>query len=181
MSFRVALLGGECTGKTTLASALQTTLNSADKPVRWVPEALREWCQIHGRTPLPPEQQAIARWQAQRVVEASDCALLLVDTTPLMTAIYSDLLFHDDSLYRMALEHQRDYQLNLVLQADIPWVADPGQRDGPQARQRVHDRLLEVLHTAGLDYSLIQGFGPARTEQALQALARAWPTGRGWP
>jgi hypothetical protein len=31
----------------------------------------------------------------------------VADTTPLMTAIYSDMLFDDTSLYPFALEHQR--------------------------------------------------------------------------
>lgn len=172
MAFRLALLGAECTGKTTLARAILARFETTGEPVHWVPEALRDWCDEHGRTPQAHEQLAIAQAQIVRVDSAPGSDLLLVDTTPLMTAIYSDLLFGDQSLYAMALAHQRSYQLTLLLQPDIPWVADPGQRDGPQARLSVHARLLRVLNESGLPYCLIGGHGPRRTEQAVSALAR---------
>lgn len=173
MTIRVALLGAECTGKTTLAQSLQSVMAPLPGGARWIPEALRDWCAFHGRTPGAHEQAAIAQTQLLRVKQAEPCAILLVDTSPLMTAIYSDLLFADQSLYAMAIDHQRTYRLNLVLQPDLPWVADPGQRDGPQAQGRVHQRLLEVLHAEGIAFSLVGGEGQARIDHALQALAAA--------
>lgn len=173
MTIRVALLGAECTGKTTLAQSLQSVMAPLPGGAQWIPEALRDWCAFHGRTPGIHEQAAIAQEQLRRVEHAEPCGILLVDTSPLMTAIYSDLLFADQSLFAMAVDHQRTYQLNLVLQPDLPWVDDPGQRDGPQVRERVHQRLLEVLHAEGITFSLVGGEGQARIERALQTLAAA--------
>jgi hypothetical protein len=51
-----------------------------------------------------------------------------------MTAIYSELYFQDSSLRAQALEFAADYDAMLWCRPDIPWVAEPGQHDGPQFR-----------------------------------------------
>ena len=138
---RVALLGAESTGKSVLSQALAAALGRHGVPVAVVPEWLRSWCEQAGRTPLAHEQLDIARTHAAQIDAAAQAlarsgprGLLLADTTPLMVAIYSDLLFDDRSLYPMALEHQRSYDLTLLTGLDLPWVADGLQRDGPHVR-----------------------------------------------
>ena len=91
---KIAILGAESTGKTTLARALQTALQQDHGQAVWVPEALRDWCVRHGRTPRPQEQQEIALAQAQ-AIDSAGPGYLLADTTPLMTAVYSDVIFGD--------------------------------------------------------------------------------------
>ncbi|MGB2970389.1 MAG: AAA family ATPase, partial [Candidatus Nanopelagicales bacterium] len=54
----IGLLGGECSGKTTLGRALGKAL-----PARYVPGALREFVDREGRTPTHAEQRAIMRAQ----------------------------------------------------------------------------------------------------------------------
>jgi hypothetical protein len=78
----------------------------------------------------------IATEQA-RAVEQAPPGWVVADTTPLMTAVYSHMLFDDDSLYPMALAHQALYDSTLVTGLDLPWVADGLQRDGPHAREPV--------------------------------------------
>ena len=98
MAFKIAILGAECTGKTTLAQALADQLQSQPNGAQWLPEALRTWCAQHQRTPQAHEQLAIAQAQLQAVHHAAPTGFLLADTSPLLTAIYSDLLFQDSSL-----------------------------------------------------------------------------------
>ena len=100
---RIALLGAESTGKTQLAQALGLRLQQHGLRVTVVPEVLREWCDRQGRTPRPDEQVGIAREQALRVLRQLDADVVIADTTPLMTALYSHLLFGDETLYGFAL------------------------------------------------------------------------------
>jgi hypothetical protein len=94
MSRLVALLGAECTGKSTLAEALAARFNAG-----LVSEYLREWCDAHGRTPLQHEQAHIATEQAARIDAAvGRHELVVCDTTPLITALCSQHYFNDDSL-----------------------------------------------------------------------------------
>jgi len=164
---KIAILGAECTGKTTLAKALATALDGCGGRAEWVPEALRDWCRHNGRTPQAHEQHAIALTQADRVGTAAAMAWLLVDTTPLMTAVYSDLLFQDVSLYPFALAHHACFELTLLTNLDLPWVPDGLQRDGAQAQRAVDKRLREVLDQNALPYGIVSGQGAARTAAAL--------------
>lgn len=167
----IAILGAESTGKTQLTRALQSSLPAHHGRIHWVSEELRDWCDAHHRTPRRHEQAAIASAQIQRTEQAPPCDLLLADTTALMTAIYSDVLFDDPTLYPEALAHHRRYDLTLVMGLDLPWVADGLQRDGPQARQLIDARLREILHAHQLNYTVIYGVGDARTRCALEAIA----------
>ncbi len=167
---KIAILGAECTGKTQLAHGLARALTTPTSRAVWIPEVLRAWCDEHQRTPRPEEQQAIAQAQALQATSGADADWLLADTAPLMTAIYSDLLFEDASLYAFALEHHRCYGLTLVTGLDLEWVGDGIQRQGVQAQVLVDARLREVLQREALPYTVVYGTGTERTACALQAI-----------
>ena len=95
---------------------------------------------------------------------------VIADTTPLMTAVYSHMLFDDDSLYPMALAHQALYDITLVTGLDLPWVADGLQRDGPHVRGPVDTLVRQALERAGIAYRVVYGQGHQRLNNALLAL-----------
>jgi nicotinamide riboside kinase len=171
----VAILGAESTGKTTLASALVDQLKTEGKSAVLVAEYLREWYEVHGRIPQPHEQAHIAMLQTQRVIAAQsgapDDSVVIADTSPLLTAVYSDVYFNDPSLYAQALEHQRSYALTLLTGLDIAWVPDGIQRNWLTLRQTVDLRLRKVLEDNDFAYATVYGQGHARTECAMQAIA----------
>jgi NadR type nicotinamide-nucleotide adenylyltransferase len=163
----VTLLGAECTGKSTLAEALARAFNAG-----LVPEYLREWCDTHARTPLQHEQAHIAAEQAARIEAAARRhALVICDTTPLITALCSQHYFGDDSLLAGALAFQRRCDLTLLCAPDLPWEADGFQRDGPAVRARFDDRLRTTLERAQLGYVDVRGGSAQRFELARQAVA----------
>lgn len=170
---KIAILGAECTGKTQLSLALAQLLKPAHPGLVCVPEYLRTWCDMQGRTPRADEQSHIALMQMQNVCAHPSASLLLSDTAPLMTAIYSDLVFGDISLYSGAVEQHRAFGLTLVTGLDLPWVEDGFQRDGLAMRAQVNQRLREVLVRYGIPFSLVYGTGEARSQSALQAIGYA--------
>ena len=87
-----------------------------------------------------------------------------------MTAVYSHMLFADESLYPMALAHQKHYDITLVTGLDLPWVADGLQRDGPQVRGPVDTLVRQALERSGIHYRVVYGQGPQRLNNALMAL-----------
>jgi nicotinamide riboside kinase len=148
-------------------------LRDRGQTVHTVDEVLRNWCDREGRTPQRDEQWAIAQEQARAadtLAAQSPDTWLLSDTTPLMTAVYSHLLFDDQSLYPMALAHQALYNVTLVTGLDLPWVADGLQRDGPQVRGPIDALVRQALERAGLAYRVVYGQGPRRLNNALLAL-----------
>jgi nicotinamide riboside kinase len=167
----IAIVGAESTGKSTLAVALaarvveQTGLRCAV-----VGEFLREWCAREGRTPRVDEQAAIASMQQSRIeAAAAEHDVVVADTTPLMIALYSRMLFDDASLLPMAMTAQRRVAVTLLTALDLPWVADGLQRDGEHVRAPVDRALRTLLAEHGLGWSVVGGQGAARLEQAFDA------------
>ena len=174
---KIAILGAECTGKTTLLADMVAQLRAQGARVSMVDEVLRQWCAALGRTPRADEQAAIMHAQIAAVDAAAGCDYLLCDTTPLVTAVYSELLFDDHSLYPAAVAQQRRYQLTLLAGTDLPWQADGIQRDGPAARDQVDRRLREVLQIYALPLYPVCGLGAARLASAMAALVQFQASG----
>jgi NadR type nicotinamide-nucleotide adenylyltransferase len=170
---RIAILGAESTGKSTLTAAL-----AARHGTLWVPEYLREFVELEGRVPHEEDQLGIARTQrAREDAQATQAGaegrrLLFCDTTPLMTAVYSRIYWGRVLAPELlALEAAHDYALTLVAAPDLPWVPDGLQRDSEAVRQRVHACLLDVLAQRGIAWTLLTGDLAQRVRQADAALA----------
>lgn len=173
MSLVVAIIGAESTGKSTLAVALGRRIAElSELRCTSVPEHLRQWCQTQGRTPRADEQASIARRQVADIdAAAASHDLVVADTTPLMIAVYSLMLFNDASLVDEAVRFQRRCSATLLTALDLPWVPDGLQRDGPQVRVPVDGLLRQLLLEHRLPWSVIGGAGPARLDSAIDALA----------
>jgi nicotinamide riboside kinase len=167
---KIALVGAESTGKSTLAGRLEQHLRSQGRSVAVVSEVLREWCEREGREPRPDEQLAIAEEQERRVEAAAGAAdVVIADTTALMVAIWSGLLFDDHPLLRFALDRQRAYDMTLVMGLDLPWVDDGLHRDAA-SRERADALVRALLARAGVAYRVVYGTGEDRLRNALAAL-----------
>lgn len=165
---RIAILGAESSGKSTLALALAERYRTC-----WVPEYLREFVETGGRVPVSGDQYAIAATQVQREDAAALQAqgYLFCDTTPLMTAIYSDYYFDGADAPLAALVAARHYDLTVVTAPDSPWVADGLQRDSDEVRQRIHQMLLDELARRRIPCLLVSGALEQRVAQVASALA----------
>ena len=170
----LAVVGGESTGKSTLAAALGERL-----PALVVGESLRTWVdQRGGRTPTPAEQPAVMA--AHRDAElatlrrAGGCGLgwVISDSGPLMTAVYSIQYHDDESLLPLALEWTARSERVLWCQDDFPWQPDP-QRDGERARARSQEILAAVFADhPELPVLAVQGPIGQRVDTTVEALNR---------
>ena len=122
---RICLLGGESTGKTTLAAALARHFGCA-----WVPEYGRELWELQNGVLSEADLLAIAREQVRREEEAAAQAqpFLFCDTSPLTTWGYSLWMFGraSDELAQLA---RRPYDLCVLCESDFPFVQDGTRRD----------------------------------------------------
>jgi nicotinamide riboside kinase len=164
----IAVIGAECTGKTTLCRDLAQQQGGL-----WVPEALREFVDSAGRAPLAHEQATLMSEQIARESAALIAArqgrhpLVAFDSVPLATALYSQLYFADATLLGRASAHHQRYDVTLVTDIDLPWEADGLQRDGPDMRARFHDLLLDWLARERLAFTLVRGLDAERIDIAL--------------
>ena len=162
---RVCLLGGESTGKTTLARALAQELCT-----EWVPEYGREvWMEKEGRLDFE-DMEEIGRVQ----IETEEAAALranrwvICDTSPLTTLFYSGHLFGRASpgMERMA---ERPYDLTVLLAPEIDFEQD-GSRYGGDFRVRQHAWYLRELAARRIPYLLVTGTLEDRVAQVKVAL-----------
>ena len=168
---RIACIGGESTGKTTLATSLAASVHGTV-----VPEALRAFVSLHGRPPRQGEQSALLEqqraWERQ-CAQSNPGVPMICDPASLMIAIYSHLYFDDQSLYPRALEYARDYDVLLWCRPDIPWVAEPGQHDGPQFRTRADELLQAWLAHRPAQIPVIEVTGTVLRISSVQAQLKA--------
>ncbi len=164
---RVAILGAESTGKSTLAEALAARFGTL-----WVPEYLREFVDVHGRVPHEQDQYGIALEQRARedAAAAQAMRLLVCDTTPLMTAVYSQQYWGRVDAQLAALAASHDYAFTLVCAPDLPWVPDGLMRDSDEVRQAEHRLVIDALEKRHIPFTLLRGGLEDRLRQAEAVL-----------
>ena len=161
---RVALLGTESTGKTTLAATLARTFNTV-----WVPEYGREYCEVVPSFQLRlHDLEAIAWGQATWEDDYARRAnrVLFCDTELHTTATWSDLLLGTRPAWLTAAARARRYDLLLLLDDEgTPWLEDEVRV--LSRRRAEHTRLLRAeLEAAGRAYTVLSGSFADRQREA---------------
>ncbi|MBM9915498.1 MULTISPECIES: AAA family ATPase [Stenotrophomonas] len=164
---RVAFIGGESSGKTTLAQVLAERLGTA-----WVPEFGRTLWEQQGGELRAQDLLRIAATQPQHEDQAAPHAhrWLFCDTTPLVTLGYSGWMFGTapEPLQRAAA---RAYDLLFLCAPDIPFEQD-GTRVGEDFRLRQHAWYLQQLQAGGVEYVLLEGDLETRIARVRVELAK---------
>ena len=172
---KVALVGTESTGKTTLACALADRLETC-----WVEEYGRElWVEQGGGASFA-DYLKIARTQHRREEQMRHDArgFLFCDTTP-WTTLQWCLWMHgtaDPRLQALADETMGDYTW-FVCADDFPWVQDGWRVMGDGAARRFQQQQLSDLDARKIPYVLLEGPAEHRLETALEHLGERVPKG----
>lgn len=177
---RIALLGGESSGKTTLARALAQALGTV-----WVPEYGRQRWEALRETLSADELVHVAQvqvaWEDEhaRSPAARASGWIVCDTTPLTTLQYG---LHDHGGAHPALHAlaERRYDITVLCEPDFEFVQDGCRRDDGFRRSQ-HAWTLQALAARGVEPLLVRGpvqARVARVRAALQPLAEGAPA---WP
>jgi nicotinamide riboside kinase len=114
---------------------------------------------------------AIAAGQdaAMRAACAGDPPLVLLDTDPLMTAAWAEMLFEEVPAVLLGYPKAERY---LLFEPDVPWVADGTRFFGTdEARARFAEVSEAMLVRAGVPFTRIGGDWAGR-ERAVRAALR---------
>lgn len=192
---RIVIVGGESTGKTTLAQALAASLRKkggVHGSTPFVPEYGREYNQLKLRI-----MQAQARAKGQPKPSIFDCqwsseefvTIAQVQTNWEHEAANqgSPLIICDTDAFATRFWHQRYMRFdnvelaNLVLQLpqrslyilssidDVPFEQD-GLRDGEAIRHAMHQSFKDALHNQIVPWLEVKGSVSERVAQALAAI-----------
>lgn len=167
---RVVLLGGESSGKTTLAQALAAAFNTA-----WVPEYGRQrWVERQGQLTLQ-DLLDIARIQVEHeealLPQAS--GVLWCDTSPLTTLGYAGWMFgvQPETLQTLA---RRPYSLSVLCEPDFAFVQDGTRQraDFQRTQHTWYEAQLALRHGPVLR---VRGPVAERIAQVRAAVAALMP------
>jgi HTH-type transcriptional regulator, transcriptional repressor of NAD biosynthesis genes len=166
---RVAIVGPESSGKSTLAERLAAHFGTVH-----VPEFGRDWCLTRPAEHLElPDFEAIA-W-AQATLEdrmAHDANRVLVCDTELhTTATWSDMIVGTRPPWLTAAARERPYALFLLLGDDAPWIQD-GTRVLGERRAEHLERLRAELREANREVVDLGGSWEDRFTGAVRAIER---------
>ena len=158
------MLGGESSGKTTLAQALAAHLRTD-----WVPEYGRELWERLRHTLSVEDLVHVARHQValEDAAAAQRSGWIVCDTTPLTTLQYC-LHDHGEAPPELHALARRPYDLTVLCEPDFAFVQDGCRRDG-SFRQAQHAWALAQLEA--YEVPCLVARGPV-AERVAQVLAR---------
>lgn len=165
---RVCFHGAESTGKSSLAKRLSVEWNC---PL--VSEYGRTYAETIGTNFRLADLTAIAARQNRMMREASagDPPLVLLDTDPLMTAAWAEMLFGHAPNVLFGYDKA---ELYLLFEPDVPFVEDGTRFFGSdEDRTRFAALAEDMLTRAGVGYVRIGGRWEKREEKVRAAIASA--------
>lgn len=176
---RIAIVGSESTGKTTLARALAERWKTA-----WVPEFARGYLEERGPVDAAPGETSICTIDdiepigrghlASEDRFARECdRVLFCDTDLTVTEVLSTEYFGTCPTWVSAASREPSrYALTFLTGIDVPFEAD-WQRDRPHKREEMHEKFRAALEVRRRPYVELSGSHESRLRQADAAIEAA--------
>lgn len=158
---KIAIVGPESTGKSTMAQHLAQVLGTV-----CVPEFARYYCKNLNRKYTLQDEVNMFYGQIaleESLIPLAQNNILVCDTTILTVKIWCDHLFGNTPTEVTEEIKSRKYDLYLLMDIDLPWEDDP-LRDFPLQREHFMTVWKKELAALNAPYKIISGVGEARLE-----------------
>lgn len=161
---RVAIVGAESAGKTTLAAQLSQALTTV-----WMPEYGREFVDRKGGIPTLDESRILTEETLLRQNALAHQAnrVLVCDTELIVLKVLADVHFGYSPQHILDGIEQQQFDLYLLADIDIPWVGDGVHREGVEVREAQHRQFKEELISRNISYHIISGSIEERLRKSL--------------
>lgn len=161
---KFAIIGPECTGKTTLCKQLANYFETI-----WVKEYAREYLKNIERPYNQKDILNIAKGQIQREISESKKAhkLIFIDTELIVIKIWSEYKYQNCHPWILKQLKKQNYVLYLLCDIDLPWKEDP-LREHPQVRKPLFELYKQELESRNLNFEIVSGTEEKRFNNALR-------------
>jgi NadR type nicotinamide-nucleotide adenylyltransferase len=162
---KIAVIGPESTGKTTLCEQLANYYG-----VSYVPEYARDYLLENGLDYTFEDVLKMAK--GQMLLEDNHHAdLQLLDTNLYVYKVWIDVKYQKSIPWIEQELKQRHYDHYLLCHIDLPWEADPMREyPNPDDRKHLFDMYHALLQSDGTPYTIIEGNSDERMKKSIAAI-----------
>ena len=156
-TLKVAIVGPESTGKTTLARYLANRYNGL-----FVPEYAREYMENLHRPYTYEDVETIARQQIEQISivncqlpNKKTSGLVFFDTELIITKVWFEHKYNKCPEWLLEALHRYPMDVYLLCYPDIEWVPDP-VRENPDIRLELFHRYEAEIQALNIPYYIIR-------------------------
>jgi len=161
---RICLIGPESTGKSELAAFLASHFGA---PVSH--EYAREYAETHGNDLTADDVEPIARGQLA-LLDTPAATLVIHDTDLISTVVYARYYYGSCPGWIEDEARKRRADHYLLLDTDVPWIADAARDAGGDAREDLFDAFRAALDEFECEWTIISGDREARHKLAIEVV-----------
>ena len=167
----VAIVGTECTGKTTLCDSLAQHYS-----VEWLPEYAREYFSLHVEKRRHYTVQDVASIASTQICRERNFvtdrnSLRILDTDAVVLYVWWLEKFGRPPIWLVEHLHAIEGRHYLLTKPDVPWEMDP-LRESRHDRERLHCLYTQTLEEFESPYTEIEGLGASRLSRAIEVIDR---------
>jgi NadR type nicotinamide-nucleotide adenylyltransferase len=169
---KVAIIGPESTGKSTLCQQLAVHFHTA-----WCPEFARDYLLEKGTNYHFEDLLHIAKGQKDLIEKTVDQAMAnvcFIDTEMFVMKVWCEVVFNNCHTWILKEAARQHYDLFLLCTPDIPWTKDV-LREYPdlEMRQKLFKIYKDICINSGARWAEINGNHEQRLLQGIRAVEAA--------
>jgi len=160
---KIAIVGPESTGKSTLARQLASQLGTV-----WVPEFARDYLAALNRPYEANDLEKIAQGQLalEEKLLSEAAEFLICDTTLLVIEVWAEHAYGHCPEWIKASVRNQQYDFTFLTNIDLPWEPDP-LREHPHLRQYFFKVYQQKLGSLKTPFAIISGNEQERLTTAM--------------
>ena len=161
---KIAIIGPECTGKTTLAQSLAQHFQTI-----WIPEYAREYVLNLNQPYNYNDVVHIAQKQKSQICQEYELAnrFVFFDTELIITKVWFDIVFKDKPEWIENAIATSGFDMYLLCNTELIWEPDVVRENGGEMREKLFTIYENELKSRNFKYVIINGIGNERFEKAV--------------